>query len=51
MITSKQINMEYQIKMRELDIEEQRVKKWNWQYVSTNNYGPIPVAQSSLQWK
>lgn len=51
LITSKQINMEYQIKMRELDIEEQRVKKWNGQYVSTNNYGPIPVAQSSLQWK
>lgn len=51
LITSKQVNMEYQIKMRELDIEEQRVKKWNGQYVSTNNYWPIPVANSTLQWR
>ena len=49
MITSKQINMEYQIRMKELEIEEKRVERWNGQYVSTNKYGPIPVAQSSLQ--
>ena len=51
LITSKQINMEYQIRMKELEIEEKRVERWNGQYVSTNNYGPIPVAQSSLQWR
>lgn len=48
LITSKQVNMEYQIKMKELEIEEARVKKWDWHYVSTNNYGPIPVASSTL---
>lgn len=51
LITSKQVNMEYQIKMKELEIEEARVKKWDWHYVSTNNYGPIPVAQSTLLGK
>ena len=50
-ITSKQINMEYQIKMKELEIEEIKAKRWNWQYVSTNNYWPIPVSQSTLLWK
>lgn len=51
LITAKQVNMEYQIKMRELDIEEQRVKNWDGHYVSTNNYWPIPVASSTLLWK
>lgn len=51
LITAKQVNMEYQIKMRELDIEEQRVKNWDGHYVSTNNYWPIPVASSTLQWR
>lgn len=51
LITAKTVNMEYQIRMKELEIEEQRVQKWNGQYVSTNNYGPIPVAQSTLQGK
>ena len=51
LITAKTVNMEYQIKMRELDIEEQRVKNWDGHYVSTNNYWPIPVASSTLQWR
>lgn len=51
LITAKQVNMEYQIKMKELEIEEKRVEKWNGQYVSTNNYWPIPVANSTLQWR
>lgn len=50
-ITSKQVNMEYQIKMKELEIEEIKAKRWNGQYVSTNNYWPIPVAQSTLLGK
>ena len=48
LITSKQVNMEYQIKMKELEIEEKRVSRRDGHYVSTNNYGPIPVAQSTL---
>ena len=51
LITAKQVNMEYQIRMKELEIEEKRVQKWNGQYVSTNNYWPIPVASSTLQWR
>lgn len=51
LITAKTVNMEYQIKMKELEIEEKRVQKWDWHYVSTNNYWPIPVASSTLQWK
>ena len=31
-------SMEYQIKMKELEIEEIKAKRWNGQYVSTNNY-------------
>ncbi len=50
-ITAKQVNMEYQIRMKELEIEELRVKKWNWQYVPTNNYWPIPVEYGSVQWQ
>lgn len=51
LITAKTVNMEYQIKMKELEIEEKRVQKWDGHYVSTNNYWPIPVASSTLQWK
>lgn len=49
LITAKQVNMEYQIKMKELEIEAARVEKWNGQYVPTNNYGPIPVEYGSIQ--
>lgn len=37
-----------QIKLKELDIEKERVKKWNGVYVPTNNYGPIPIASGSV---
>lgn len=35
--------MEIQVRLRQLDIEMERIKKWNGQYVPNNSYGPIPV--------
>jgi regulator of protease activity HflC (stomatin/prohibitin superfamily) len=35
--------LDIQIKLKQLDIEMNRVSKWNGQYVPNNNYGPIPV--------
>jgi regulator of protease activity HflC (stomatin/prohibitin superfamily) len=40
---------EIEIKLRELEIEFERVKKWNGQYVPNNNYGPIPFQTGSTQ--
>lgn len=42
-------NISVEIKMKELEIEAERIKKWNGQYVPTNNYGPIPVETGSIQ--
>jgi regulator of protease activity HflC (stomatin/prohibitin superfamily) len=43
--------LEIQIKLRELDIEMERVQKWNGQYVPNNMYGPIPVQAGGIQGK
>lgn len=48
MITSNPRNMELEIKLKELEIEKIKAERRNWQYVSTNNYTPIPFANSSL---
>jgi regulator of protease activity HflC (stomatin/prohibitin superfamily) len=36
-------NFEQTIRTKQLDIEANRVEKWNGQYVPNNMYGPIPV--------
>lgn len=41
--------IEIQLKLRQLEIEERRVDKWNGQYVPNNNYGPIPVQAGNIQ--
>jgi hypothetical protein len=38
-----------QIRLKELEIESDRVRKWDGKYVPTNNYGPIPISQGSIQ--
>ena len=50
-ITANPKNMELELKLKQLEIEKLRVEKWNGVYVSTNNYGPIPVSTSTLQWQ
>lgn len=44
-------NIELEIQLRKLRIEEIKAERWDGQYVSTNNYGPIPVQTGSLQGK
>ncbi len=41
-------NLEVEIELRKIEVEKERVEKWNGQYVSTYQYGPIPVTQGSL---
>ena len=41
-------NMAQEIEFRKLAIEQTKAERWNGQYVSTNNYGPIPVQTGSL---
>ena len=48
---SVQANMDLELKIRQLEIEKLRVEKWNGAYVSENNYGPIPISNSSLLGK
>lgn len=50
LITAKQVNMEYQIRMKELEIESDRVNKRDWHYVSEQNYSPIPISDWNLLW-
>jgi len=50
-ITANPKNMELEIRLKELEIEKMKVEKWNWQYVSQNNYGPIPVDVGWILWK
>jgi regulator of protease activity HflC (stomatin/prohibitin superfamily) len=40
-----------EIQLRQLEIERERVVKWNGQYVPNNNYGPIPVSTGQVQGK
>ena len=41
-------NLEVELELKKLEVEKARVEKWNGQYVSTYQYGPIPVTQDSL---
>jgi len=41
-------NMTLEIELRKLEIEKIKAEKWNGQFVSTNNYGPIPVQTGGL---
>ena len=50
-ITANPKNMELEIKLKELEIEKLRVEKWNWEYVSNNNYMPVPYNYGNLQGK
>jgi len=42
-------NISVEIKMKELEIEMERIKKWNGEYVPTNNYGPIPIQAGAIK--
>ncbi|MBV6340122.1 SPFH domain-containing protein [Candidatus Magnetobacterium casense] len=42
-------NWEIELKKMELNIELQRVEKWNGQYVPNNMYGPIPFDSGGVQ--
>lgn len=44
-------NWDIELKKIELEIERNRVEKWNGQYVPNNNYGPIPVETGSMYGK
>lgn len=44
-------SQDIEIKLRQLAIEADRVKKWNGVYVPNNNYGPIPVQTGVIQGK
>jgi regulator of protease activity HflC (stomatin/prohibitin superfamily) len=44
-------NMSLEIELRKLEIEKIKAERWNGQYVSTNNYGPIPLQNGSLLGK
>ena len=41
-------NLEVELELKKLEVEKARVEKWNGQYVSTYQYGAIPVTQGSL---
>lgn len=41
-------NLEVELSLREIEVEKMRVEKWNGQYVSTYQYGPLPVTTGSL---
>ena len=40
---SVQVNLDAEIKFRQLEIDKIKAEKWNGQYVPNNMYGPIPV--------
>lgn len=42
---------ELELQFRQLAIESKRIDKWNGQYVSNNNYGPIPIQNGSILGK
>jgi regulator of protease activity HflC (stomatin/prohibitin superfamily) len=46
-----QANMSQEIEFRKLEIEKIKAEKWNGEYVSTNNYTPIPIQNGSLLGK
>lgn len=41
-------NLEVELALKELEVRSQEIEKWNGQYVSTYQYGTIPVSSGSL---
>lgn len=41
-------NLEVELKLRELEVKSQEIEKWDGRYVSTYQYGPIPLSNGSL---
>ena len=41
-------NLEVEIALRELEVRSEEISKWDGRYVSTYQYGPIPVTNGSL---
>lgn len=41
-------NLEVQLRLTQLEIERIKAERWNGQFVSVNNYGPIPVSTGGL---
>lgn len=46
-----QTNLATELEFRRLEIEKMRVEKWNGEYVSNNNYMPIPSSVGVIQGK
>ena len=41
-------NLEVELALRELEVKSEEIEKWDGKYVSTYQYGPIPVTSGSL---
>lgn len=41
-------NLEVELSLRELEVKEKEIEKWDGRYVSTYQYGPIPLTSGSL---
>lgn len=41
-------NLEVELALRELEVKTKEIEKWDGKYVSTYQYGPIPVTSGSL---
>lgn len=41
-------NLEVELALRELEVRSEEISKWDGKYVSTYQYGPIPVTNGSL---
>ena len=41
-------NLEVELSLRELEVKEKEIEKWDGKYVSTYQYGPIPLTSGSL---
>lgn len=41
-------NLEVELALRELEVKAKEIEKWDGKYVSTYQYGPIPVTSGSL---
>ncbi len=41
-------NLEVELALRELEVKTKEIEKWDGKYVSTYQYGPIPVTNGSL---
>lgn len=41
-------NLEVELALRELEVRAKEIEKWDGRYVSTYQYGPIPLSEGSL---